>query len=62
MNQNGHVVVADFNGTIVQKYTFEYDAQHKNYLIKAVANGQYLNGPGLFGGDDIKTKEKGHLS
>lgn len=59
VTQDGFVVVADFNGSIAQKYTFEYDTFFKHYLVKSSANGHYFGSPGVFGGDDIKTREKG---
>jgi hypothetical protein len=63
VTNDGHVIIADFHGAVNQKFLFEFDPQtgQKNYLIKSSVNGQYLNGPG-FGGGDIVTKDKGHVS
>ncbi len=62
MTKDGHVVIADFNGNIAQKYIFEYDSNEKKYHIKSSANLQYLVGPGLFAGADIVTKPQGEKS
>jgi hypothetical protein len=38
INQNGRAVVYDFQGTINQKYTFQYEAKNRQYKIKSILN------------------------
>ena len=56
VGQDEFVVVADFNGSPAQKYTFEYDTFFKHYFVKCAANGHYLGSPGVFDGETIKTR------
>lgn len=59
INHDGHAKIYDFQGSINEKFIFEsYDKQHDTYVIKSLANGQYLSAPGLFAGGIIGTKPK----